>query len=130
SADWRLPYQPPADAGKRPSLDSLGPFRWHPPAAPDWALYTTEGKRTALKDYRGRPVLVLFFLGHGCVHCLEQLNAFAPAAKEFKNAGISLVAVSVESPDDLAKTLATAPDGFPFPLVGDPSLRTFKAYRA
>jgi peroxiredoxin/tetratricopeptide (TPR) repeat protein len=131
-SDWRPKYEPPSDAGQRPQLDSLGPFRWEPSLAPEWALPDAEGKTIALRDYRGRPVIVIFYLGYGCPHCIEQLNAFAPLKKDFSEAGISLVAVSTDSVSGLKKSLEKSKEeeGFPFPLVSNESLDIFKAYRA
>jgi len=130
--DWRLSSSIAEDAGDRPSLDSLGPFRWHPSPAPNWSLPDSEGKQIALKQYHGRPVIVIFYLGFGCPHCIEQLNAFAPMANDFRDAGISLVAVSTDTVEGLSQTLAKSKDGagFPFPLVSDHELTAFKAYRA
>jgi peroxiredoxin len=130
--DWRLPYKSPTDVGHRPSLDSLGPFRWAPAPAPDWVLRDSENEKIALKDFRGKPVVVIFYLGAGCVHCIEQLNRFAPVASAYKDAGISIVAVSTESVEGLKKTLekSKSEDGFPFPLVSNENLDVFKAYRA
>jgi peroxiredoxin/tetratricopeptide (TPR) repeat protein len=132
SDDWRLPYIQPTDVGDRPPLDSLGPFRWAPAPAPDWVLRDSENDKIALKNFRGKPVVVLFYLGAGCVHCIEQLNLFAPVASEYKEAGISIVAVSTESVEGLQKTLekSKSEDGFPFPLVSNEDLEVFKAYRA
>jgi peroxiredoxin len=131
-ADWRPKSEWPPDAGKRPDLASLGPFRWHPYDAPDWNLVDENGGTRSLAEFRGKPVLVLFYLGSGCSHCIEQLNTFGPMTKEFRDAGISIVAVSTEPADELHKTFAKALDkaGFPFPIVADPKLAAFKAYRA
>ena len=130
--DWRWPAAKRADVGHRPKLDALGPFRWQPSPAPDWSLPGPDKNQIALRDYHGKPVLVLFYLGYGCVHCLEQLNAFAPAARRFSEAGISLVAIGTDSPEGLKKTIekSTFESGFPFPLASDESLKAFKAYRA
>ena len=75
---------------------------------------------------------MIFYLGSGCSHCIEQLNAFGPMTKEFSDAGISLLAVSTEKPDELFKTyaLAKGDDGFAFPILADATRSTFKAYRA
>lgn len=131
-ADWRTPVPASTDVGQRPTLDSLGPFRWQPMPAPDWTLYDAKGDKVSLKQYRGKPVVLLFYLGYGCVHCLEQLNAFGPAAGDFKDAGISLVAISTDTAEGLRKTFAKSKseDGFPFPLVSDEPLEVFKQYRA
>ncbi len=131
-ADWRTPAPPATDVGQRPPLDSLGPFRWQPMPAPDWTLADAKGKQVSFKQYRGKPVVVLFYLGYGCGHCLEQLNAFGPATRGFADAGISLVAISTDSAEGLKKTFAKSKseDGFPFPLLSDESLEAFKSFRA
>jgi peroxiredoxin len=131
-ADWRQPAEVAADVGERPPLDSIGPFLWHPPAAPSFALREADGKPAALADYRGRPVLVIFYLGHGCLHCVEQLNRFGSRAKDFADLGISLVAVSPEAGDALAKSreMYRGQGTFPFRLLSDPKCEAFKTYRA
>jgi peroxiredoxin len=131
-ADWRLPYKPATDVGNRPPLDSLGPFRWAPAPAPDWVLRDSENEKMALKNFRGKPLVLIFYLGAGCVHCIEQLNLFSPVVSQYKDAGISVVAVSTESVEGLKKTLekSKSEDGFPFPLVSNEDLDVFKAYRA
>ncbi len=130
SADWRLEPEPRTDVGDRPSLDELGPFRWQPTPAPAWTLSDSGGKRFSLKHYRGKPALVVFFLGQKCVHCMAQLNLFAPAQKAFKDAGIDIVAISTDSVEGLRKTLSAADKTpFPFPIVSDRNLDVFKSYR-
>lgn len=131
-ADWRLPLAFPADSGQRPEVTKLGPFRWQPAPAPSWSLSDSAGRLSALSDYSGQPMLVVFYLGSGCVHCIEQLNVFSPVAQEYAAAGIKIVAVSTDSPDGLYRTFvqASASEGFPFPILADPSLQTFKAYGA
>ena len=131
-ADWRVPLKFPADSGTRPELASLGPFRWQPWPAPAWSLPESPHRTISLANYRGRPVLVVFYLGSGCGHCIEQLNVFAPMAREFADAGISIVAVSADTADGLFRTFVQAKDseGFPFPILADPELTAFKAYRA
>jgi peroxiredoxin len=131
-ADWRPAYESPADSGTRPDLASLGPFRWHPYAAPHWSLSDQDGGMRCSTEFKGKPTLVIFYLGSGCSHCIEQLNTFSPMAKEFADAGINIVAIGTEGAEDLHKTYALSKDeeGFPFPIVGDPTLATFKAYRA
>jgi peroxiredoxin len=131
--DWRLAPETPKDLGERPDLDSLGPFRWTPPAAPAATGTTVGGKDEAIFTAGGRPRVVIFFLGKGCSHCMEQLNAFAPVAKRFEEAGIDLAAVSTDTPEGLRETLAGVGEkksAFPFPLYSDAPLAAFKAFRA
>ncbi|MBW3597454.1 MAG: redoxin domain-containing protein [Planctomycetes bacterium] len=128
--DWRQRPEPPNDLGERPDLDSLGPFRWQPSPAPTWTLQNAEGRDISLTDYRGRPVVVIFYLGFGCLHCVEQLQAFAPQAEAYKQAGIELVAIGSDDHEGLCRSIENY-DGHPFsfPLLSDPELRVFQAYR-
>jgi len=121
------------DMGQRPDLDQLGPFRWTPSAAPNWRLRDKDGKPRALADYEGQPLLVIFYLGKGCSHCMEQLNEFAPAKENFKKIGVDIVAVSTDTVAGLKETFpdeALDTKQFPFPLVSDARLEVFKAFRA
>jgi peroxiredoxin len=129
-SDWRIVAAPRDDVGDRPALDSLGPFRWSPYAAPDWKLADAENKEHSLAQFKGKPVVVIFYLGHGCLHCVEQLQAFAPKRKEFQEAGIELIAISSESHDDLKISVDRYRDEpLPIPLVSNESLDVFKQWR-
>jgi peroxiredoxin len=131
--DWRLPVTPASDLGDRPALDSLGPLTWSPATATDWTLPDADGKMVSLsKNYQRKPVVVIFYLGYGCLHCIEQLNTFGPKAKEFQAAGIDLVAISSDDVEKLKKTAEQAKQegGFPFPILSDGTQQVFKQYRS
>jgi peroxiredoxin len=129
--DWRTP-KIPTDVGERPDLTTLGPFRWAPRPAPNWSLPEPDGHLISLEQYRGKPVLVLFYLGSGCLHCVEQLKKFSPLAGEFSTAGIPIVAISSEPLDSLKQSLATLKkdETINLPLVSDGDRAVFRAYRA
>ncbi len=130
-SDWRLAYRVPDDVGKRPNLDELGPFRWQPTAAPDWELKDATGTSYTLRQFRGQPLIVIFYLGYGCLHCAEQLEAFAPMAEAFAEADVQLIAISTDDQKGLKNSLDNYKNGtFPFPLVSNADLDVFKAYRA
>ena len=90
--------------GNRPPLDWLGPLRWQPSPAPAWTLRDAAGGDHSLGDYHGKPVVVLFFLGHGCLHCAKQVQAFGEAAKDFADAGIEIIAISSDDADGLKQS--------------------------
>ena len=77
-------------------------------------------------------MVVIFYLGYGCLHCAEQLQAFAPKYKAYSEAGITLVAISTDDVQNLKKSQERyKSDGeFPFQLLSDASLETFKRYQA
>jgi peroxiredoxin len=130
--DWRKAYEQPGDVGVRPDLASLGPFRWHPSPAPNWQLSDMQGSTLSLEQYRGKPLLMVFYLGAGCPHCIEQLNAIAPMTKDFTAAGISIVAVSSDSIAGLKETFDQIKEEnrFAFPIVSNEDQSVFKSYRA
>jgi peroxiredoxin/tetratricopeptide (TPR) repeat protein len=127
---WRKENTLRDDIGDRPDLDSLGSFRWQPSPAPEWKLQDYRGRKLSLQQYRGKPVVVIFYLGNGCLHCAEQLQAFAPRMEDFQEQGISLVAISTDDREGLKESIDNYDDGkMPIPLASDASLDIFKAYR-
>lgn len=129
---WRKPAPVRTDSGKRPTLDSLGPVHWSPPAAPAWSGTGMDGKAISSRDFAGKPTLVIFYVGHDCTHCMEQLRAFEEQMAEFKKQGINIVALSPDKLADAprANKWAQTKGGFPFKLVSAPDIKTFQAWRA
>lgn len=130
SQQWKTVKPPQPDTGIRPPLDWLGPIHWQPSPAAPWSLSDVRDGSHALGDYHGKPVIVLFSLGYGCLHCAEQLQAFGNAAADFRSAGIELVAISSDDQDGLKQSFKNYQGAeIPFPLVSDNGLNVFKAYR-
>ncbi|MFT7631026.1 MAG: peroxiredoxin/tetratricopeptide (TPR) repeat protein [Mariniblastus sp.] len=130
ASDWRIPHVPGIDTGFRPELDSLGPFRWSPSASPTWSLKNSNNQTVGSNDFIGQPHVVIFYLGHGCLHCAEQLQAFKPRVVDFEKAGIKMVAISTDDHDGLLKSISDAGDEMPIQLASDASLEVFKRFRA
>jgi peroxiredoxin len=130
-ADWRLPRAEPPDTGARPALESLGPFRWHPAPAVPWMARDVHGRLVSSSQYHGRAHVLIFYLGAECLHCAQQLQAFAPLTSEFEQMGVSLVGISTDDRGGLQKSLsAYAPGPFPFALFSDHEQAAFRAFRA
>jgi peroxiredoxin len=129
--DWRRPEKiNKALAGRRP-LPSLGPLLWRPWPAPDWKLKDAEGRAHTLAEFNGKPLLMIFFLGQGCPHCIQQLEAFAKKAKQIEEAGLTVVAVSTDDEAGVKRSLAASGKAkFPFLMVADAKLDAFQSYRA
>jgi peroxiredoxin len=138
--DWRKPDKiQQALAGRRP-LPSLGPLLWRPWSAPDWKLKDAQGREHALAEYHGKPVLLIFFLGRGCLHCQQQLAAFAKQSGQFSEAGLTVIAVSTDDQAAVKKSLddynlaarpaSNATTKFPYLMLADPKSEVFRSYRA
>ena len=126
AGDWRIARTPPADIGPRPDLDTLGPREWRAWQAAAWTGTTPAGAPVSSGDYAGRPHVLLLTLGQACVHCNQQVKAFADKAAEFEKAGLPVVVVSTDPPADLAN----AAPGLPFPVVSGHDGSAFKALDA
>ena len=128
--DWRVFHPPANDLGQRPDLETLGPFRWQPSPAADGEVQDSQGKRVRLEQFRGRPLIVIFYLGVGCLHCVEQLHAFAEDVDQFKAAGIDVIAVSTDTQEKLKQSIENYDAGeLPIALFSDSNLGVFKTYR-
>jgi len=129
---WRKPVPARTDSGTRPTLESLGPVHWSPSPAPEWTGIGMDGKPISSRDYAGKPTLVIFYVGHNCTHCMEQLRTFEGLAADFKKQGIEIIALSPDSVAEAprANKWAQTKGGFPFTLVSASNIETFRAYRA
>ncbi len=128
SADGKLT----ATDSQRQIIEKLGPLRLKPPIAPDFLLPAAKtGQMTSLKDLKG-PTIVVFYLGFGCIHCVEQLNELRPRYKDFKDAGIEIVAIGTDDVNEVKAAILDAieVDGppTPFEILSDPKHDAFKAF--
>lgn len=128
--NWLKPTEQLADVGFRPDLDTLGPFRWSAPTAPQWTLPGLNGETISNEIYAGKPTLVIFYLGHGCLHCAEQLQAFGPQVSEFRDAGINVIAISTDDIEGLNLSVKDYGGDIPMELIADPEMKVFKKFRA
>lgn len=131
--DWRKPHQRASNFGERPESDQMGPVYWQPPAAPGFTLPDLKSHRFASSGFAGKPVILVFYLGYGCVHCAEQLNAIANRISDFKQAGLRVVAISTDKVDDLSKSLGDEKSvigSSDLPLLADPEMAVFRKYHA
>ncbi|MDX2177164.1 MAG: redoxin domain-containing protein [Candidatus Sumerlaeia bacterium] len=78
----------------------IGPLDWEPFAAPKLECMDSEGKAVRLEDYRGKNVILVFYLGEECVHCVEQLIAINTRASEWQGENAVVLAVSSALPED------------------------------
>lgn len=115
------PYDPAA-------LDKLGPSNWRPFAAPQLACIDADGQPVTLEQFRGKNVLLVFYLSDQCVHCVEQLAALNAKASEFEAADTVVLACSSDTPD---KNKASALASFRLKLISDKeheNARRFASY--
>lgn len=95
-------------------------------AAPLFSLPATDGTHHRLSDYRGSKVAIVFYRGHWCGVCRQQLGALKATVETFHDAGAAVLAISAE-PLDRARASAIA-DDLPFTILSDESLTVVDDY--
>ena len=94
---------------------------------PAWRLTDASQEVVSSDQFAGKPYLLVFHLGKGCLHCAEQLNAIGNHLEGFRNIGIEVVGVSSDSADDLAQQLESFGSSFPIQhLACDEKLNLFR----
>jgi peroxiredoxin len=127
--NWQNMPTPAVSAGERKKLDDFGPLFWQPWTAPAWKLSDIDGKPRGLDEFRGRPILVIFYLGKGCIHCVEQLQMFNKMADKFAKEKIAIIAIG----DDPRETMQRSRDAWgnlSLTLLSDVKHETFRKYTA
>jgi peroxiredoxin Q/BCP len=96
--------------------------------APDFTLTDPDGKQVSLSDHRGRKVIVYFYPAAMTPGCTTQACDFRDNIASLGAAGYTVLGVSPDSPDKLAKFRER--DAVPYPLLSDPHHATLEAYGA
>jgi peroxiredoxin len=127
---WKQNLKLRDDIGNRPDLDTLGPFRWQPSAAPEFILRDHRNRKfSSSKGFNGKPTIVVFYLGHGCLACAEQLQKVIDNYDKFTAAGFDILAISTDDNENLKQSIKHFDGKLPFTIVNDPKLEIFKEYR-
>ncbi|MBM3810786.1 MAG: redoxin domain-containing protein [Acidimicrobiia bacterium] len=87
------------------ALGKFGPAVWEPYGAPKLEAVDHEGKPVALEEYRGRNVILVFYLGKECLHCLSQLRDIDKRKSDWERLQTVVLAVSSNKPADNAESL-------------------------
>jgi peroxiredoxin Q/BCP len=94
--------------------------------APEFRLPGTGGRDYALSEYRGRPVVLVFYPGDDTPVCTKQLNSYNDDLAAFDAVGAQVLALS---PQDVASHERFASKfGFRFPLLADTDKAVAAAY--
>jgi peroxiredoxin len=86
--------------------------------APEFTLPGTGGRSYSLADYRGKPVVLVFYPGDDTPVCTKQLNAYNDGVDQFSQLGAQVLAISAQ--DVVSHDRFSAKQGgFEFPLLAD-----------
>src|ERR1700752_1749411 len=97
-------------------------------AHPKFTLPTDNGDSLALKDLRGRKVVLYAYPAAMTPGCTKQACDFRDNLASLQAAGYEVVGISPDSPAKLAQFRER--DAIPFPLVSAPDRAVLRAYGA
>jgi peroxiredoxin Q/BCP len=96
--------------------------------APDFTLPDADGQPVSLKDFRGQNVVVYFYPAASTPGCTKQACDFRDNLAELNEAGFTVVGISPDKPEKLAKFRDN--QQLTFPLLSDPDRSVLDAYGA
>ncbi|MDY3552696.1 redoxin domain-containing protein [Gemmata sp. JC717] len=105
------PPKPPAPTEPHPLVNQPAPL---------FALTGTDDRPTDLGDLAARgPVVLVFYYGYSCDHCVAQLFGIEKDLRYFTELGATVVAVSPDAPAKTRERYAEY-GAFHFPVLSDP----------
>lgn len=114
------------EADFQPVPSQPHPLLGHP--APGFALSDERGGTQNLESLVTRgPVVVVFYYGFQCSHCVAQLYGLSADRTRFRDLGAEIVALSADSSEQTARQLDRY-GRFGFPVLADPGNRVAGLY--
>ena len=96
--------------------------------APDFTLPDPDGKDVALKDLRGRKLVLYVYPAASTPGCTTQACDFRDSLESLQAQAYDVVGLSPDKPEKLARFRDA--EGLTFPLLSDPSKEVLTAYGA
>mgnify|MGYP001813468265 FL=1 len=85
--------------------------------APDFTLPGTGGREYSLSEFRGQPVVLVFYPGDDTPVCTKQLNTYNDDLEQFSDMNAQVIGISAQ---DVGSHDAFAnKHGYAFPLLAD-----------
>lgn len=95
--------------------------------APDFRAKDQHGKEVRLKDLlKNGKVVLIFYRGQWCPYCNKYLKKLEDSLQLIKDKGATVVAVTPEIPESIAKTIEKT--GADYSILYDEGLKIMKAY--
>jgi glutaredoxin-dependent peroxiredoxin len=94
--------------------------------APEVELVDAERKPVKISDYKGKPVVLLFFPGAFTSVCTKEMCTFRDNLSKYNQLGVNVVGISVDGP--FANKAFKDANSLNFPLLSDYSRKAVKEY--
>jgi len=96
--------------------------------APDFELLSDTGETVRLDGFRGKRVIVYFYPKADTPGCTKQACALQDMGPQINDAGVTVIGISPDLPEELAKFRAKY--GLEFLLLSDPEHKAAESYGA
>lgn len=94
--------------------------------APDFSLPGTGDRTYSLAEFRGRPLVLVFYPGDDTPVCTKQLSSYNDGLDQFEELDAQVLAISAQ--DVASHERFSAAHGFGFPLLADTDKTVAEAY--
>ncbi len=94
--------------------------------APDVELVDTDRKPVKISDFKGKPVVLLYYPGAFTGVCTKEMCAFRDSLTSYNQLGVNVVGISVDGP--FANKAFKDANALNFPLLSDYSRKAVKEY--
>ena len=94
--------------------------------APDFTLPGTGGTTYSLQQFRGKPVVLVFYPGDNTPVCTRQLCSYNDELSQFAGLSAQVLGISTQTVESHEKFAAK--HGFKFPLLADVDKSVHRAY--
>lgn len=85
--------------------------------APEFSLPATGGQNVSLSQFRGQPVVLVFYPGDDTPVCTKQLNSYNDDLHQFSEMNAQVLGISAQ--DVASHDAFSSKHGFAFPLLAD-----------
>lgn len=109
SRELLAPEPPPAPQAVQPAAI--------PERRPDITLADREGKRRALSDWDGTPLIINFW-ATWCAPCRREIPMLNTLARDYRRQGVEVIGIAVDFREDVLKYLETTPIDYTV-LIGE-----------
>lgn len=96
--------------------------------APDFNLPDTKGKKTSLKEYKGKWVIVYFYPKDDTPGCTIEAKEFSDSIDDFAKLGTDVIGISADTPESHIRF--SDKYGLKVKLLSDPEKKALTAYGA
>ncbi|MEQ8766907.1 MAG: redoxin domain-containing protein [Planctomycetota bacterium] len=109
-------------------LDVQGHSLWTPPIAPELSALDSLNRPVTLSRFEGKNVLLIFYLGDECLHCMEQINKANELVETFRALDTEIVAISKDSTAEIADYEKSGK--FEITLLSDPGFENARRFHS